>query len=231
MAYPDNKEDFTPVVSPEFIRDDHINELQTLLETFQDIFGTFPNWGVNGVADIGNMILSTTQIVVVEVRAVSGAGLLLRDNNAALGVFIEHGGNVGIKNSNPAVDLDVNGEINSTYGFFHDRGDPAAVDWNLGDLTEDGAFHTLDMSGVVPAGAKAVCLAVDYTGSAVGARIRIKKEGQANAYNIAKVQTQVANVPFWADLIVICDADRKVEYEITSPQTTAVGITVKGWWK
>lgn len=231
MAYPEDKEDFTPVASPEWIKEGHINELQTLLETLQDILGTFPNYVPENVEGLGEIFITKTQLTVVEVRAVSGAGLLLRDNNAALGVFVEHGGNVGIKKVNPLVELDVDGEINSTYGFYHDRGDVANWDFDLGDITTDWTWRELDLSGIVPAGVKAVSVIIGVNDDAADSIVHFGKNGNNGGTNETRVMTMVANVTRHVDAIIAVDGDRKIEYKATNTTWTVIELTVKGWWK
>jgi len=50
------------------------------------------------------------------VRARATSGLRLEDSTGALGVMVEAGGNVGVKNSNPAQALDVTGGVQSSGG-------------------------------------------------------------------------------------------------------------------
>ena len=61
MTYPTDKEDFTPVVSPEFTRDNHVNELQTLLETLQNVLGLLVNGNAGAKVHIGDMYYGKTQ--------------------------------------------------------------------------------------------------------------------------------------------------------------------------
>lgn len=125
--------------------------------------------------------------------------------------------------------------LHSFGGGFVDRGDPAAVDASLGaGLTEDGAWHELDLGpdglNVVPAGAKAILLRAAYQANAVGETMRLRKFGNSNNINTTAVTSQVNGVTIVLDAVVSCDAGSSIEYILSSPQTTAASITVKGWW-
>ncbi|GAH84380.1 unnamed protein product, partial [marine sediment metagenome] len=91
---------------------------------------------------------------------------------------------------------------------FVDRGDPAAVDWVTGDFTRDGAWHDLDLSAIVPAGAKAVVFQGFFKSSVVEEIFQLRKKGNANAVNVSQLRSQVAAVLISGDLTCPCDTDR-----------------------
>lgn len=113
---------------------------------------------------------------------------------------------------------------------FADRGDPAANDYAVADLTTDGAWHDLDLSSIVPAGAKAVLLYVQILDNAASSLIVFRKNGIANSANAGVVSMQVANITNRADIIVACDTNRVIEYLATNTTWTSIGICVRGWW-
>jgi hypothetical protein len=113
---------------------------------------------------------------------------------------------------------------------FTDRGDPAAADRTQATLIADSVWRDWDLSSVVPAGAKSVLLRV-YGGNTGVAEIQFRKNGNSNAYNVAKVATQVAGVAVGADVTVACDANRVIEYYLANVGTWTVTVTIAGWWK
>lgn len=119
----------------------------------------------------------------------------------------------------------------TVYGFFHDRGDPTEFDFDQGDLTTDATWRDLDLSGIVPAGAKTVGLYVVILDDAVSSTLQFRKNGNTGLYNIGIVGTQVANVPIWVHLVVACDANRVIEYNGANLAFTLIGVLVTGWWK
>ena len=114
--------------------------------------------------------------------------------------------------------------------LYVDRGDPAAVDFTVGDLTTDGAFHELDLSGIVPAGTKAVHIRVVVSDDLISQAFLLRKKGNTNAINTVSAITQVANIAISKDGIVSCSTDRKLEYSATNTTWTWITILVKGYF-
>lgn len=114
---------------------------------------------------------------------------------------------------------------------FVDRGDPVGFDFAVGDFITDGTWRDLDLSGIVPAGAKAVSLKVYVEDNLVGQSFLLRENGNTNPYNAPIILTQIANVPCGADLIVVCDSNRVVEYFASNTTWTALFLVVKCWWK
>lgn len=116
--------------------------------------------------------------------------------------------------------------------IYHDRGDPSSVDFAVGALTVDAAWHSLDLSATVPDGAIAVALHVQITNGLAGQSVSFRRTSNSNAISISKLVAQVATVQNSADIIVPCDASRTIEYLATNGNTFSVlNITVKGYWR
>jgi len=113
---------------------------------------------------------------------------------------------------------------------FVDRGDPSAVDFTETSLTTDGTWRDLDLSAIVGAGAKAVLLSVRITDNQTATEFSFRKNGNSNTINISKLNTQVANLPFYLDVIVPLDANGKIEYMGSNTPFSDISITVRGWW-
>lgn len=122
------------------------------------------------------------------------------------------------------------GSITTLHGHFVDRGDPAAWDFAVGDLTTDGTWRDLDLSSIVPAGAKAVAIIVGIQDDAVGNTLQLRKNGNSNAVNKSATYTFIANTTITMDCIVACDSNRVIEYYASNTTWTAINIAVKGWW-
>jgi hypothetical protein len=112
-----------------------------------------------------------------------------------------------------------------------DRGDPAAWDKQVGDFVTDGTWNDLDLSSVVPAdGAeRLVLLHVELEDDAAGSAFSVREKGNANALNVTSVATQVANVLTTADLWVLADASRVVQYMGSNVAFTKIDVCVRGW--
>ncbi|MBA7695001.1 hypothetical protein ES703_103618 [subsurface metagenome] len=119
--------------------------------------------------------------------------------------------------------------IHGQLGYFY-RGDPAVHDFDLLDLTIDGAWHDLDLSAIVPEGAKCVNLITNLRNQFVGVQIRIRRKGQVNIINSLTVWSQTAIVRLGGLFPVNLNADRVIEYNITPGGWTLIKISVAGWW-
>jgi len=123
------------------------------------------------------------------------------------------------------------GYLGSSSGIDHyvDRGDPSNVDFQIGDFITDGTWHDLDLSSIVPAGAKAVHLWLNIKDDVAGSQFRIRKKGNINDFNRLSQVTQVSDVYISTDSFVSIDSDRKVQYKGDNVTFTNIQITVRGW--
>ncbi len=114
--------------------------------------------------------------------------------------------------------------------MYVDRGDPASFDFVKTDLTIDGAWHTLDLSSLVPSGAKAVLLLGEVEGAAVDWKINFRKNGISNEVNHAGMETLRAGVERHRSSIIALDANRVIEYKADNQTWTTLSLGVRGWW-
>lgn len=112
---------------------------------------------------------------------------------------------------------------------YVDRGDPAAVDFAVGVLTTDGNYHDLDLSSIVPAGAKAVHIKCVIEDDVAEEFVTFRENGNSNEYNNLTGYTQVANVLNVINGFVSLDSNRIIEYAATSATWTLINILVRGW--
>lgn len=124
----------------------------------------------------------------------------------------------------------VKARLDDMLPHFHNRGDPADYDFKIGDFTTDDDWHTLDLSGIVPAGAKAITCWFGMAATVTNARFQIRQNGNSNAFNFTGSRTQVANLFFEAGGTILCDTNRVVEYKATNVDFTVIFMTIKGWW-
>lgn len=114
---------------------------------------------------------------------------------------------------------------------YVDRGDPAAVDFAVGDLTTNGAWHDLDLSSIVPAGAKSVILYVAMRDTAADVIVIFRKNGNSNSINVGGVANEDSHATSQrGDIIVALDSNRVIEYFTTNTSIDTLNITVKGWF-
>ena len=114
---------------------------------------------------------------------------------------------------------------------FIDRGDPANHDFDKTDLTMDGAFHELDLSGIVDVGAVSVVIKADIVYTAANSSLSLRKLGNSNTKNIGSIVTQVNGAGISGHFVIALTAARKIEYMASAVVWTAINITVVGWLK
>lgn len=114
--------------------------------------------------------------------------------------------------------------------MYVDRGDPATYDYAKTDLVLNGTWQTLDLSLIVPAGAKAVLLKSQLQSAAAGDKIRYRKNGNSNEINACGCESLRANVARTRLGITSIDANRVLEYNADNIAWTTLNIVVRGWW-
>lgn len=113
---------------------------------------------------------------------------------------------------------------------FIDRGDPAAKDFTRADFTTDNAWHDRDLSAIVPANAKGVCMRVAIKADVINAYFYLKEKGNVIDANIVSRRTLVANVAHEMSAVCALDENRKIEYKAKNVTWQTMDITVKNWW-
>ena len=122
--------------------------------------------------------------------------------------------------------LCMKGEID----MYVDRGDPAAYDFAIGDLTIDGAWHDLDLSSIIPIAAKGVYLMGMVEGANVNWNIMFRKKGNTNAINHEMFSTLRAGIERHRSGVIAVGTDRKIEYMADNQAWTTLSLVVRGWW-
>ena len=120
-------------------------------------------------------------------------------------------------------------KILNTGDIFTDRGNVASADFSAGDLTKDGAWHDLDLSGIIPAGTKRVMLRVQIIALATIGVMKVKTKGNAQDVNVDIASMETNGFPENTTLLVVPDADGIVEYWMTNVTYITVLVTVAGW--
>ena len=110
-----------------------------------------------------------------------------------------------------------------------DRGDISAADFAGGDLTIDNAWHDLDLSSIVPAGATRVLLRLYVDpGTALYRVVAFRKNGNTNTANNSGLILEADTISL-TQYQVVCDSNRVIEYLVNDTLTT-INITVVGWY-
>lgn len=120
--------------------------------------------------------------------------------------------------------------LTGVFHMFVDRGDPAAVDFGVGDFTTDGTWRDLDLSGIVPSTARAVLMCGHVEGNAVDWTIKFRKNGNSNETNYCSMNTLRAAVERHRSMIVGIGSDGIVEYNADNEAWDTLDLVVRGWW-
>lgn len=113
---------------------------------------------------------------------------------------------------------------------YVDRGAASASDWVVGDFTTDDAWHDLDVSSVVPAGASAIHFAFMVRDNLVGVYAGIRGKAHPSEWNRVFLLSQVANILIGIDCIVACDNPPVIQYKFSATAFTSIYLIVRGWW-
>lgn len=107
----------------------------------------------------------------------------------------------------------------------------AAWDFVIGNFTTDGTYkiNGLDLSGIVPAGAVAVCLRVETLDDAADSLFLIRHSA-ANDTTQMRATTQAANVNFDANAVLPIDTDRMMDYYGENLAFVSINVAVLGWF-
>lgn len=204
-----------------------------------DANGNLTNISATGVSSIVVPITDGNLATISSAGKVNGSALTgLGTTPAAAGILPVANLPVGTLANNivqlngsaklPAVDGSL---VTNLPAKYVDRGDPAAVDFTATSFTKDGGIHTLDLSGIVPAGAVSVLLYLNIQSDTAAKVVRWNKNGNTNFVSYSQIVTQVANVLVSGQAIVACDSNRVVRYLISGTGTWAtIDVAVAGWW-
>lgn len=113
---------------------------------------------------------------------------------------------------------------------YHDRGDPASVDFSAGDVTTDATWRDLDLSSIIGKGSKAVALLVELKDNAMGSYMWFRKKGNSNSVNKLYFRLTATNWDVGFNGIVGCDNEGVIQYKGANVAFTSIGITVTGWF-
>lgn len=117
-----------------------------------------------------------------------------------------------------------------TVDHFVDRGDPAAYDFTTSSLTKNSQWQDLDLSAIVPAGAKAVIIKAYLIPNVAGRYFSMRAKGNANAINTAEGLTASATYPVAYQWIIKLNAGRVVQYISNFASAHEINICVMAWF-
>lgn len=202
---------------------------------------------VNGLAEIGAALVdadtfivddgdsgTTKKCLMSRLSTYIGAGTdeKVKIDAAATAGYIGAASSDGVLRTGAGITYTDGGDFVTLVvaGTYVDRGDPAGYDFQVGNFTTDGTPYSLDLSGIVPAGAKAVSITVIINDNAVDNNISFYENGNSNLFNRSLLIMQVANQKISYNLTVSCDANRVIGYLASNTTFARIDFVVCGWW-
>ena len=113
---------------------------------------------------------------------------------------------------------------------FVPRTTVAAFDFQLGDFTQDGAWHSKSWSSIVPKTAKLVTLKMIYTAPAVGRAFLLRTPGVTYDYNSYGAIALAAGAQFELNFIMPVTNSQTFEYYLSAAGSTVAILIVQGWF-
>lgn len=104
-------------------------------------------------------------------------------------------------------------------------------DWGLGDLVMDGAWHVLDTSALVPAGAIAIAWRLVVLATALGKFMMVAENGSSDGAKRGMCRANTTGWYYESCPIVQCTSARTVQYYLSAAGISNYGMTVMGWYK
>lgn len=107
--------------------------------------------------------------------------------------------------------------------------DLVAPNFISADLTKDSAWHSLDLSAIVPATCVAVFMRIHAQATSAGRIIYVSKSGFSNFYNTLFLRTQVAATPI-SQYGIVPVVSQAINYYVQNVSWTIVEFTICGWF-
>lgn len=116
------------------------------------------------------------------------------------------------------------------HGGYHNRQAPYKHDFKVTDFTWDGEWHDLDLSSIVPEGAKAANLHATFHHSDIAVIGYFRSKDVINIHATCQARPQIANHFNCFRRAVGLDANRVIQYMFTTGPWDEFLMSVKGWW-
>jgi len=112
--------------------------------------------------------------------------------------------------------------------YVHRTGVPG-YDYEESTLIQDGAWHVLDLSAIVPASAELVLLRIGAAHALKGRCFRVCKAGESTMYAYVNVVTQAAETINEQTALVDCSG-QQIQYWATTGTFSRLYLVVLGWF-
>ncbi len=107
----------------------------------------------------------------------------------------------------------------------------AAFDFQLGDFTQDGTWHQLDLSSIIPRNAKLILIKMLYAAPAAGRFFGLRVYGETYAYNNWGIVTPVGGGQHENNFEIPITGEQSIEYYLPAAGSTTANLVIQGWKK
>jgi len=111
--------------------------------------------------------------------------------------------------------------------FIH-RDEPDGFDFTLTNFTRNAAWHTLDLSSIIPVGTVGVNIFCRIDTASTNQHITFRKEAAATSYNNVSAQIESGNNKVVINALIACTVARTIQYK-ASTNLTEINFTVCDW--
>ena len=114
--------------------------------------------------------------------------------------------------------------------IWHHRSSVAAFDFQIGDFTQDGAWHSKSIASIVPANAKLASLKMLYSAPAAGRFFGLRVAGITYAYNTYGIVSVVATAQHETNILFPMTTAQAFEYYLPAAGSTMASLVFQGWF-
>ena len=112
---------------------------------------------------------------------------------------------------------------------FVPRTPSGAWDFSTGSFTADSAWHSLDVSSIVPSGAKLALVHAGAVSGSAGSVFFVAPYGFTGAAGYLSLHCSVAGREIDGTCFIAMDSNQKLNYYCNPAVSTRV-IAILGWW-
>ena len=113
---------------------------------------------------------------------------------------------------------------------YVDKGVIVTNQFDIGDLTVDGGYYSLDLSSVIPANAKAVFLSIRIRSTSVNDAFYVMPDLADPGYNEVYQRTQAANVIITFTALIDVTGKRSIKYSASSVEFNLISFNVLSYF-
>jgi homoserine acetyltransferase len=113
---------------------------------------------------------------------------------------------------------------------FFAKPDQQSYDFTLSDFTRDYQYHDLDLSGIIPAGTKAVLLWGAFKSDTADCEGSFAQSGHTGEYLKSIRFEPVANIGCNIDCLMPVNTDRKIRYRFSNVNYLYINLNIVAYF-